>query len=143
MVDGVTDMNERILTGILRVTGGVSLSAVIFVFVPYAWMNAIHQMLGMGALPSDPIVGYLARTVSAFYALLGGLLLILSFDVKKHKTVLTYVEIAFCLFGLVLLFVDWIEGLPLFWKAGEGRIVFLLGVAMLFFNNRIHMDVEA
>lgn len=133
-------MNERILTGILRVTGGVSLSAAIFVFVPYAWMNAIHQMLGMGVLPSDPIVGYLARSLSAFYALLGGLLLLLSFDVKEHKIVLTYLGIAFCIFGLVLLFVDWIEGMPLFWKVGEGPIVFLLGVAIFFFNNRIDTD---
>ena len=70
-------MNERILVSVLRITGCVSLLAAIFVFVPYSWMNAIHQQLGMGELPSNPVVGYLARSTSAFYALLGGLLLVM------------------------------------------------------------------
>jgi hypothetical protein len=133
-------MNEKALVSILRIIGGVSLLAAIFVFVPYSWMNAIHQMLGMGVLPSDPIVGYLARSTSAFYALLGGLLLVLALDVRRYKTVLTYLGIAFSLFGLVLLFIDWIEGLPFFWKVWEGPFVFILGVAMVFFNHRIDTD---
>ena len=133
-------MNEKALVSILRIIGGVSLLAAIFVFVPYSWMNAIHQMLGMGVLPSDPIVGYLARSTSAFYALLGGLLLVLALDVRRYKTVLTYLGIAFSLFGLVFLFIDWIEGLPFFWKVWEGPFVFILGVAMVFFNHRIDTD---
>ena len=136
-------MNEQILVLILRLIGSVSLLAAIFVFVPYSWMNAIHQMLGMGELPGNPIVGYLARSTSAFYALLGGLLLVLSFDVRRHKIVLTYLGIAFSLFGLILLFVDWIEGLPLFWKVWEGPFVFLLGAAIFFFNHRIGGDESA
>ena len=35
---------------ILRVMGAVSLLALIFVFVPSSWMNAIHQTLGLGEL---------------------------------------------------------------------------------------------
>ena len=30
--------------------------------VPYSWMDAIHQGLGMGKLPDAPIVGYLVRS---------------------------------------------------------------------------------
>ena len=135
-------MNERILVLVLRMIGGVSLLAAIFVFVPYSWMNAIHQMLGMGELPSNPIVGYLARSTSAFYALLGGLLLVLSSDVRRHKIVLTYLGIAISLFGLTLLFVDWFEGLPWFWKIWEGPFVFLLGVVMFFLNHRIDTDAN-
>lgn len=127
-------MNDKVLVFILRVIGSASLSATVFVFVPYAWMNAIHQMLGMGELPSDPVVGYLARSLSAFYALLGGLLIVLSLDVRKHKVVLNYLGIAFSLFGLVLVFVDWVEGLPLFWKLWEGPFVFVLGVAIFLLN---------
>ena len=121
--EGSAHMNERILILILRITGGVSLLATIFVFVPYSWMNTIHQMLGMGELPSNPIVGYLARSTSALYVFLGGLLLVLAFDVRRYKIVLTYLGIAFSLFGLVLVFVDWIEGLPLFWKISVARWV--------------------
>ena len=59
-------MHERILVAILRVIGCVSLTAVVFVYVPYSWMNSIHQLVGMGDLPIEPIVGYLARSTSAF-----------------------------------------------------------------------------
>ena len=103
-------------------------------------MNAIHQMLGMGELPSNPIVGYLARSTSALYALLGGLLLLLSLDVRRYGVVLTYLGIGFSLFGLALLFVDWIEGLPFFWKVWEGPFVFLLGVTLIYLNHRIDAD---
>jgi hypothetical protein len=138
--EGSAHMNERILILILRITGGVSLLATIFVFVPYSWMNTIHQMLGMGELPSNPIVGYLARSTSALYVFLGGLLLVLAFDVRRYKIVLTYLGIAFSLFGLVLVFVDWIEGLPLFWKIWEGPFVFVLGIAIFYLNHRINTD---
>ena len=89
------------------------------------------------------IVGYLARSTSAFYALLGGLLLVLSFDVRRHRTVLTYLGIAISLLGLILLFVDWVEGLPPYWRTWEGPFVFLLGLAVLFLNRRIGTDATA
>ena len=135
-------MNERILVSVLRITGGVSLLAAIFVFVPYSWMNAIHQRLGMGELPGNPVVGYLARSTSAFYALLGGLLLVLSRDVRRHRPVLTYLGIAVSSFGLVLLCVDWIEGMPQYWKVVEGPFVLLLGVAIFYLNHRVGADAE-
>jgi hypothetical protein len=56
------------------------LSAAFFVAAPYSWMNAIHQWLGLGVLPDAPVAGYLARSTSAFYAMLGGLLWVLLFD---------------------------------------------------------------
>ena len=129
-------MNERVLILVLRIVGCVSLTATVFVFVPYTWMDAIHRMLGMGELPSEPIVGYLARSTSAFYALLGGLLLVLSSDVCRYRHVLAYIGAAVAVFGLILVFVDWVEGLPLFWKVWEGPFVFVLGLAIYILNRR-------
>ena len=65
---------ERSFKLFLRVVGTVALLAVVAVVMPYSWMDAVHQRLGMGKLPPEPIVGYLARSTSAFYAMLGGLL---------------------------------------------------------------------
>ena len=65
--------HEVILKGFLRVLGTSSLTAVLFVFAPHSWMDGIHQWLGLGKLPESPVVGYLARSTSAFYAMLGGL----------------------------------------------------------------------
>ena len=62
---------ESLFKLFLRISGAVSLFALIGVFMPYSWMNVTHQWLGMGTLPSEPIVGYLARSTSAFYTFFG------------------------------------------------------------------------
>ena len=54
----------------LRIIGTTTLLALDAVVMPYSLMNAIHKWLGLGQLPAEPIVGYLARSTSAFYVLL-------------------------------------------------------------------------
>ena len=130
-------MHNQTLVVILRLMGSFSLLALIFVFVPYSWMNSIHQLLGMGELSPDPIVGYLARSTSAFYALLGGLIWVVSFDPRRYKLVLTYLGAAFVVFGLILTFVDWLEGLPLMWKVWEGPFVTIVGITIFSLSRRV------
>ena len=83
----------------LRMVGSFSLTAIFFVFVPYENMNNIHQLLGMGELPAEPVVGYLARSLSAFYALVGGIMWVVSFDIKQHLAVIRYLGAALTIFG--------------------------------------------
>lgn len=128
---------------ILRAVGGVSLLAAIFVFAPYSWMDGIHRWLGMGELPDSPVVGYLARSTSAFYALLGGLFWVLSSDLVRYRPVLIYLGIAVILLGLALLGVDWVEGMPLFWRLGEGPYVIVLGMVMLLLSRRLGQSSTA
>ncbi len=123
---------ERALRLFLRYIGSVSLLAMVAVLMPYAWMDATHRWLGMGPLPSEPVVGYLARSLSLFYALLGGLLWVLSFNPRRHRPVLLYLATAFVFFGLTLLGIDYAEGMPPFWKRGEGPIVIVFGVAIFW-----------
>lgn len=98
--------------------------------MPYEWMDRIHRMLGLGALPAEPIVGYLARTLSAFYALLGGLLWALSFDVQRYRQLLLYLGIAFVAFGAIAMWVDIKEGMPMLWRIAEAPIVLLFGAVI-------------
>lgn len=128
---------EGTLKLILRIIGSSSLLALIFVAVPYSWMNSIHADLGMGPLPDAPVVGYLARSTSAFYALLGGLLWVSSFDLQRHRRILIYLGAASACFGLVLLLVDWGEGMPWFWTAWEGPFVMVFGLAILILSRRL------
>ena len=123
---------ELILKWILRCSGCSSLSAAFFVAAPYSWMNGIHQWLGLGALPDAPVVGYLARSTSAFYAMLGGLLCVLSFDVRRFRPVLLYLGGATVVMGLTMFIVDWVEGLPPFWRYWEGPLDAGLGAAILW-----------
>ena len=120
------------LVWILRIMGSSSLLALIFVAVPHAWMDSIHSALGMGPLPAEPVVGYLARSTSAMYALLGGLLWVVSFDLRRYRRILIYLGAAITSFGVMLLVVDWSEGMPLFWTVWEGPFVAVFGLVILF-----------
>ena len=134
------DTPSRVLTIMLRGIGGVSLLALPFVVAPYSWMNAIHMGLGMGELPSEPVVGYLTRSTSAFYALLGGLFLLLSRNPRRFRPVLMYLGVAVILFGVVLFCVDWIEGLPMVWRVIEGPFCVALGTAIFLLSRRLEDD---
>lgn len=120
-----------VLRGILRFFGTTSLFALIFVAAPRSWMISIHAGLGMGAMPDAPVVWYLARSTSAFYALLGGLFWLLSFDPPRHRSVLLYLGSALAAFGVALATFDWAEGLPLLWRVWEGPFVIALGLTIL------------
>ena len=124
------DGRERALRLVLRIMGSSSLLALIFVAAPYSWMDRIHQALGLGRLPDEPIVGYLARSTSAFYALVGGLLWVVSFDLRRYRGIVTYLGVAIALFGVALFFVDLSEGLPFLWTVWEGPFVVAFGLTM-------------
>ena len=100
-------------------------------------MVAIHAELGLGRLPDAPIVGYLARLTSAFYAIEGGLFWVVSFDVVRYRPLVRYLGATTTLFGVVLLGVDWLEGLPLSWTLWEGPFVCLFGLSTLWLSSRI------
>lgn len=122
----------------LRIIGTAALLALFAVFFPYSWMNAVHQWLGMGELPSEPIVGYLARSTSAFYAFLGGLLLVVSFDLRRHRMVLCYLGVVIVIFGAALLAVDVLEGMPIWWTVGEGPFNFVFGTVIFVLARKLH-----
>ena len=132
--------SEHALRLILRLLGSSSLLALIFVAAPYAWMDSIHSTLGMGQLPDSPVVGYLARSTSAFYALLGGLFWVVSFDLVRHRPVLIYLGAAIASFGLVLLIVDWTEGMQSFWTVWEGPFVIAFGLTLLFLSRSVRQQ---
>ncbi len=128
---------DGLLRAILRFFGTTSLTALVFVAAPRSWMVSIHAALGMGELPEAPIVFYLARSTSAFYALLGGLLWLASFDPPRHRSLLIYLGSALLLLGLALFAIDWFEGLPLVWRVWEGTVVTALGGSILALSRRL------
>jgi hypothetical protein len=65
----------------IRVSAVVMILAV---FMLFSWMDAIHRWLGFGHLPQEPMVSYLARSVSAFCALAGVLAFYVLFDVERY-----------------------------------------------------------
>jgi len=127
---------ETWLRLVLRITGIVALPAIVAVFMPREWMAAIHAWLGLGQFPAGPIVEYLARGLSAFYAMLGGLVLLVSFDVRRHEQVIRYLAVVGLVFGVVIFAIDLLIGLPLFWTVGEGPATVALSAAILILQWR-------
>ncbi len=124
--------HDRFLTLFLRVVGTVAGSAALCAVMPLRAMDAVHRALGLGPLPEGPIVEYLARSTSAFYALLGALLWAASLDLARYRPLVRGMGGAFIALGALLLWADVSAGLPLFWQLGEGPLNALFGAILLW-----------
>ncbi len=127
---------DKALVWLLRIFGGMSLLAVVAVCMPGSWMAACHEWLGLGEFPDAPIVDYLARSLSAFYAIMGGLVLLISRDVRRHATIISYVAIVCIAFGGTLVAIDVRLALPTWWVVVEGPFVAGLGAVILILQAR-------
>ncbi len=122
---------ERALVIVLRFGAVVLLLAAVAVVMPFSWMATVHDLFGHGTLPDLPVVQYLTRSVSAFYAYHGALVLLLSSDVRRYAAVVRFLGWANVVFGGVLLILDVCVGMPWFWTAAEGPGVAGFGLVVL------------
>jgi hypothetical protein len=120
---------------LLRLVGATALFALVAVFMPVSWMAATHRWLGLGEMPTGPVVEYLARSLSAFYALFGAHCLVVASDLERYRPLVRFLGIAFALMSLVVLGVDLAAGMPWWWSASEGPGGVVFG-ALLFFLAR-------
>ena len=128
--------HERWLVYLLRF-GGVLLGSAFFaMFLPDGWMASIHRWLGLGEYPDAPLTSYLARSLSAFYAFHGGLLLALSTDVRRFRPVLLFVAWATVGLGLALTLIDFHAAMPSWWAFTEGPWVALTGALLIWLTSK-------
>jgi hypothetical protein len=111
---------DKVLVILLRIVGVSALFALVAVFRPVSWMAATHRWLGLGEMPTAPVVEYLARSLSAFYALVGALCLAVAADLERYRPLARSLGVAFALMSVVLLGVDLAAGMPWWWPASEG-----------------------
>jgi hypothetical protein len=128
--------SDKALVILLRFVGAGSLFALVPVFMPFSWMVATHRWLGLGDMPTGPVIEYLARSLSAFYALVGALCLVVTADLDRYRPLVRFLGIAFVLWSVVMLGVDWAAGMPWWWTASEGPGGVVFG-ALLFFLARL------
>ena len=115
----------------LRINALVLLCAAPAVLLPYALMANISDWLQIGPFPNSPLVGYLTRSLSALYALLGLVTWFISGDLPRYSPLIRIWGWTTVGFAWVLLAVDWWVGLPLWWVWGEWSILLLDGWLML------------
>jgi hypothetical protein len=120
-----------VLRWLLVVNGVLVLLALPAVFMPTAWMDHFHRDLILEPLPQGPIVQYLARSLSFFYAAFGSLTLLLAWDLKRFAPIVTWWGVTALVLGCILFWVDSIAPMPEHWKWGEVLYTLLTGALVL------------
>lgn len=132
----MTASRNRLLRWLLVACGVMTLLALPAVFLPQAAMDAIHRSLGLGPLPEGPIVLYLARSLSAFYAAFGVLTLLLATDVERYAPLVTWWGVIAIVFGTLLIGIDLTAGMPIDWMLGEVMFTICAGIAVLLLQRQ-------
>jgi hypothetical protein len=124
---------DKLLVILFRYFLGVgSLFALVPVFMPMSWMAATHRWMGLGEMPTGPIVEYLARSLSAFYALVGALCLVMASDLDRYRPLVRFFGVCLASLGILLTGVDLAAGIPWWWMALEGPGTVLIGAVVYF-----------
>jgi hypothetical protein len=134
---GVHNRAERGLTIALRIIGIAALCAIPAIFFPYSWMNAVHQVAGLGQLPDDPIVSYLSRSLSLFYAGHGVIALYAASDVRRNHGLVKVLGWLFLITGLTILGIDLHAGMPTLWTVSESPFAIVVGGLVLVLQRHI------
>jgi hypothetical protein len=132
--------NSARLILVLRLSGFAMALAVFAVVMPDSCMVATHRLLGLGEFPEAPVADYLARSLSAFYAMYGGLLWVVSTDIRRYAPVIRYLAVVGVVFGVLLYWIDTHAGLPLYWCIVEGTIVTALSLLILVLQRAVESD---
>ena len=133
---------ERILKLILQINGAVMATALVAVFMSHDQMAAIHQWLGLGKFPEGIIVDYLARSLSAFYAIMGVLYIVLARDIRAYATIITFMAWASICFGVATIIIDLQLGFPAWWTWGEGPFIIVYGAVVLWLQRKVKKTPE-
>lgn len=125
-----------LLQWLLRIVGGSICLALVPIFFPLPWMEAIHGWLGLGEMPNAPIFEYLARSTSGMYFAHGVLILVASTDVRRFLPVIWAIGCLNFFLGAVLLVTDLIAPMPWYWTAVEGPPIMVMGAVLLGLTRR-------
>jgi hypothetical protein len=117
---------------LLRFLGVTALFALVAVFMPFSWMAATHRWLGLGEMPTGPIVEYLARSLSGFYAFFGALCLAMAADVERYRRLVQFLGAAIAVMSVVVFGIDWSINMPWWWTAFEGPPGVGCGIFMFY-----------
>jgi hypothetical protein len=119
----------------LRIFALGPMSAIFAAMLPMRVMDQIHQLIGLGPMPQGPIVEYLARSTSMFYAIHGVLLWFIASDLRRYRELFRFYLRISLVFAAGLFLTDLSAGLPPRWTLVEGPIVAaFIGVILVWFG---------
>jgi hypothetical protein len=128
-------MDIKRLQLFLRVFSVAPMTAIFAAVLPVESMDAVHRFIGLGNLPDGPIVEYLARSTSMFYALHGALLWYIASDLRRYRDFFRFYLWLSLLFAVGLFLTDLSAGLPSRWTLAEGpAVAAFVGLIMWLFR---------
>jgi hypothetical protein len=122
---------RRLQAWVMRLVGLVEILAFAAVVMPSSWMESRYAWLGTGAMPKGPVFDAVMRQVSWTYGLHGIGMWIIASDVVRYRPLVWLTAFGYLLTGPVFIAIDYLEGMPWFWIAGNGGSCLLIGVIML------------
>ena len=128
--------HQRLLSWLLRLTGSVEILAFVAVVMPRSWMEVSHAWLGLGEMPTGPIIMFMIRQASYAYGMHGISLWVLASDVDRFRPLVILNGVSFLLAGLVFFVIDYTSGIPHWWTAVDTLSCAFLGAALLWLSRR-------
>lgn len=122
---------ERLVVWLLRFIGVVVLSALIPVFFPSSLMANLHERLGLGGFPDQPISWYFARSLSLMYFAHGVIVFSLSTNVRRYWPLIKVLGFLNLALGVFLTGIDFVCQMPWWWTAVEGPSVVGGGIVLI------------
>jgi hypothetical protein len=128
---------EKTLRLVLLAIALAEFGAVMGICMPVSLMKTIHSWLGLGNMPEGVLVPYLARSLSMFYVVHGGVMWICAMNVRRYAPMIRYLAWAGIAFPLLLTYLDIQAGFPWYWTLIEGPGLVALSIAMLVLLRRV------
>lgn len=120
----------------LWVTALGCLSAVPFIFLPWAALESIGSWFGIESLPDTPIAVYFFKVAFGVFGLIGVFFIILAKNPLKYGPMLNLGAFGLILFALLALILGFSLGLPPIMYIGDGLSGLVLGIVILIFSSR-------
>ncbi len=139
-MQSIQTTSARRLAMLLRWGGSIEMLAFLAVAAPRDWLADIHEGLGMGTMPQEPVVHFLVRQVSLFYGLHGVLLWVLASNVVRFQPVIRFISYTFLLYGPTFFLIDWMSGIPLWWTISDPIVCTIFGFWLLQLNRGIVLE---
>ncbi len=113
------------------------------IFFPLAWMHSLHQTLGLGEAPREPIFEYLARSLSAMYFAHGILIFVVSTDVRRYWPFVLVLGCLNLFLGGIFWITDWMAPMPSAWMWMEGPPIACVGALLIYLHQKGKSQFDA
>lgn len=128
---------EQLQSWILRLYGTVEILAFFAVVMPRNWMEVSHTWLGLGEMPSGPIIMFMIRQASYAYGMHGVSLWLMATDVRRYQRLIVFNAISFLGAAVVFSLIDYTAGMPFWWTIIDAVGCASFGAAVLILNSRM------